>query len=263
MNTKEEKLAALGQLLDIMDELREKCPWDREQTMLSLRNATIEECFELMDAIVAGDPLYIKKELGDLLLHVVFYSKIAQDGGDFDIGDVATALNEKLIYRHPHVYGETAAADAGKVVENWEALKQREKDGNKTILSGVPKGMPALPKACRIQQKVSTVGFDWPERSEVWAKVAEETAEVQAEIDSKDAGRLEAEFGDLLFSVVNAARLYGVNPDLALERTNRKFIRRFGYMEQQTIKKGIPMQSLSPERLEELWQEAKLHDDEN
>lgn len=263
MNTKEQKLAAVGRLLDIMDELREKCPWDREQTMLSLRNATIEECFELMDAIVAGDPLYIKKELGDLLLHVVFYSKIAQDEGLFDIGDVASALSEKLVYRHPHVYGEAAATEAGQVVENWEALKQREKDGNKTILSGVPKGMPALPKACRVQQKVSTAGFDWAKRSEVWAKVAEETAEVQAEIDAKDADRLEAEFGDLLFSVVNAARLYGVNPDLALERTNRKFIKRFGYMEQQTIKKGVPMQSLTPERLEELWQEAKRHDDES
>lgn len=262
MNTKEQKLAALGRLLDIMDELREKCPWDREQTMLSLRNATIEECFELMDAIVAGDPLYIKKELGDLLLHVVFYSKIAQDQGDFDIGDVAAALSEKLIYRHPHVYDTETVKNAGEVVQNWEALKQREKDGNKTILSGVPKGMPALPKACRIQQKVSTAGFDWAERSEVWAKVAEETAEVQAEIDGKDAGRLEAEFGDLLFSVVNAARLYGVNPDLALERTNRKFIKRFGLMEQQTIAKGIPMQSLAPERLEELWQEAKRHDEE-
>ena len=263
MNTKEEKLAALGRLLDIMDELREKCPWDREQPMLSLRNTTIEECFELMDAIVGGDPLYIKKELGDLLLHVVFYSKIAQDEGMFDIGDVATALSEKLIYRHPHVYDAEAVKNAGEVVQNWEALKQKEKDGNKTILSGVPKGMPALPKACRIQQKVSTAGFDWPERSEVWDKVAEETAEVQAEIDRKDTDRLEAEFGDLLFSVVNAARLYGVNPDLALERTNRKFIRRFGYMEQQTIKQGVPLQSLTPEQLETLWQEAKTHDDED
>lgn len=262
MNTKEQKLTALGRLLDIMDELREKCPWDREQTMLSLRNATIEECFELMDAIVAGDPLYIKKELGDLLLHVIFYSKIAQEQGDFDIGDVATALSEKLVYRHPHVYDAETVKNAGEVVQNWEALKQREKDGNKTILSGVPKGMPALPKACRIQQKVSTAGFDWAERGEVWAKVAEECAEVQAEIDGKNADRLEAEFGDLLFSVVNAARLYGVDPDLALERTNRKFIKRFGYMERQTIKKGIPMQSLAPERLEELWQEAKQYDEE-
>ena len=262
MNTKEEKLAAFGRLLDVMDELREKCPWDREQTMLSLRNATIEECFELMDAIVAGDPLYIKKELGDLLLHIVFYSKIAQEEGQFDIGDVATALCEKLIYRHPHVYDATTVKNAGEVLQNWEMLKQKEKDGNKTILSGVPRGMPALPKACRIQQKVSTVGFDWPERSAVWAKVAEETAEVQAEINSKDADLLEAEFGDLLFSVVNAARLYGVNPDLALERTNRKFIQRFGYMEQQTIKQGIPLQELSLDQLEALWQEAKTHDNQ-
>lgn len=261
MNTKEEKLAAFGRLLDIMDELREKCPWDREQTMLSLRNATIEECFELMDAIVGGEPLYIKKELGDLLLHVVFYAKIAQEEGCFDIGDVATALCEKLVYRHPHVYGETAAADAGEVVQNWEALKQREKDGNKTILSGVPKGMPALPKACRIQQKVSTVGFDWPEREGVWNKVKEEIREVQTEIGAKNPDRIEAEFGDLLFSVVNAARLYGVNPDLALERTNRKFIRRFGYMEEETIAQGKALQDLTAEQLEALWQEAKKRDE--
>lgn len=261
MNTKEEKLAAFGRLLDIMDELREKCPWDREQTMLSLRNATIEECFELMDAIVGGESLYIKKELGDLLLHVVFYAKIAQEEGCFDIGDVATALCEKLVYRHPHVYGETAAADAGEVVQNWEALKQREKDGNKTILSGVPKGMPALPKACRIQQKVSTVGFDWPEREGVWNKVREEIREVQTEIGAKNPDRIEAEFGDLLFSVVNAARLYGVNPDLALERTNRKFIRRFGYMEEETIAQGKALQDLTAEQLEALWQEAKKRDE--
>lgn len=261
MNTKEEKLAAFGRLLDIMDELREKCPWDREQTMLSLRNATIEECFELMDAIVGGEPLYIKKELGDLLLHVVFYAKIAQEEGCFDIGDVATALCEKLVYRHPHVYGETAAADAGEVVQNWEALKQREKDGNKTILSGVPKGMPALPKACRIQQKVSTVGFDWPEREGIWNKVREEIREVQTEIGAKNPDRIEVEFGDLLFSVVNAARLYGVNPDLALERTNRKFIRRFGYMEEETIAQGKALQDLTAEQLEALWQEAKKRDE--
>lgn len=254
-------MAAFGRLLDIMDELREKCPWDREQTMLSLRNATIEECFELMDAIVGGEPLYIKKELGDLLLHVVFYAKIAQEEGCFDIGDVATALCEKLVYRHPHVYGETAAADAGEVVQNWEALKQREKDGNKTILSGVPKGMPALPKACRIQQKVSTVGFDWPEREGVWNKVREEIREVQTEIGAKNPDRIEAEFGDLLFSVVNAARLYGVNPDLALERTNRKFIRRFGYMEEETIAQGKALQDLTAEQLEALWQEAKKRDE--
>lgn len=257
MHTREEQLAALGRLLDIMDELREKCPWDREQTMLSLRNATIEECFELLDAIVVGDPLSIKKELGDLLLHVIFYAKIAQEEGRFDIGDVAAALSEKLIYRHPHVYGETAATDAGQVLQNWELLKQREKDGNKTILSGVPSGMPALPKACRIQQKAATVGFDWPERHQVWAKVREESDEVQAEIDRKDASRLEAEFGDLLFSLVNAARLYGVNPDLALERTNRKFMARFGYMERQAAEKGVSLHELSLDEMERYWNEAK------
>lgn len=257
MNTKEQKLAALGQLLDIMDEVRAKCPWDREQTMLSLRNATVEECFELTDAIVDGDPLYIKKELGDLLLHIIFYARIASEHGDFDIGDVAQALSEKLIYRHPHIYSTTQADNAGQVEENWEALKQKEKDGNKTILSGVPRGMPSLPKACRIQQKVSTVGFDWPERHEVWKKVQEETAEVQQEIDRKDPDRLEAEFGDLLFTIVNAARLYGVNPDLALERTNRKFIRRFGYMEQQALQKGLPLQDLTASEMDRYWNEAK------
>lgn len=257
MNTREQKLAAFGRLLDIMDEVRVKCPWDREQTMLSLRNATIEECFELTDAIVEGDSLYIKKELGDLLLHIVFYARIGQEKGDFDMADVANALSEKLIYRHPHIYSTTQAEGAEQVEQNWEALKQREKDGNKTVLSGVPRGMPALPKACRIQQKVSTVGFDWPERSEVWAKVREEAEEVQQEIDAKDAERLEAEFGDLLFSVVNAARLYGVNPDLALERTNRKFIQRFGYMEEQAKQKGISLHDLSPAEMEELWQAAK------
>lgn len=257
MNSREEKLAAIGRLLDIMDELRVKCPWDREQTMLSLRNATIEECFELMDAIVEGDPLYIKKELGDLLLHIVFYARIAQEEGRFDIGDVATALCEKLIYRHPHVYGEAVAADAGRVVQNWEVLKQKEKDGNKTILAGVPKGMPALPKACRIQQKAATVGFDWHERREVWAKVREETEEIQVEIEGAEADRLEAEFGDLLFSVVNAARLYGVNPDLALERTNRKFMARFGYMEHKAKEKGVSLQDLPADEMERYWNEAK------
>lgn len=257
MHSKEEKLAAFGRLLDVMDELREKCPWDREQTMLSLRNQTIEECFELTDAILQEQPLYIKKELGDLLLHIVFYSKIAQEKGDFDIADVADSLCEKLIYRHPHVFSETEVANAREVSENWEALKQKEKDGNKTVLSGVPRGMPALPKACRIQQKVSTVGFDWEKPEDVWEKVAEEVREVQDEIDRKDTDRIEAEFGDLLFSIVNAARLFGVNPDLALERTNQKFIRRFGYLERQTLKKGIDLKSLTLNEMEELWQQAK------
>lgn len=195
--------------------------------------------------------------MGCLLLHIVFYARIAQEEGRFDIGDVATALCEKLIYRHPHVYGETAAADAGRVVQNWEALKQKEKDGNKTILAGVPKGMPALPKACRIQQKAANVGFDWRERQEVWAKVREETEEIQAEIDGADADRLEAEFGDLLFSVVNAARLYGVNPDLALERTNRKFMARFGHMENKAKEKGLSLQDLPADEMERYWNEAK------
>ena len=244
-------------LLDVMDDLREKCPWDRKQTIESLRPQTIEETFELSDAIMHSDMHNIMKELGDVLLHVVFYSKIGEEKGQFDIADVINLLCDKLIYRHPHVFSSVQVENSAQVMQNWEALKQKEKDGNKTLLAGVPKGMPALPKACRIQQKVSTVGFDWRERSDVWAKVAEEIAEVQAETKNKDAARLEAEFGDLLFAVVNAARLYGVNPDLALERTNRKFVQRFGYMEQQALSRGLTLQSLTPEQYEALWQEAK------
>lgn len=257
MHTKEEKMAAFGRLLDILDQLRVKCPWDREQTMLSLRNQTIEECFELTDAIVKGDPLYIKKELGDLLLHVVFYARIGSEEGHFDIADVANALNEKLVYRHPHVFSTTEVENARQVSQNWEALKQKEKDGNKTILSGVPNGMPALPKASRIQDKVSTVGFVWKKREDVWAKVQEEIGEVQECIDGKGTEEIEQEFGDLLFSIVNAARLYGVNPDLALERTNQKFITRFTRMEKAIKAKGMELQSLSLEEMDAHWEEAK------
>ncbi len=257
MHSKEEKIAQLDRVLDILDILREQCPWDREQTMLSLRNQTIEETFELTDAIVKEDPVQIRKELGDLLLHVVFYAKIGQEQGWFDIGDVAEALCEKLIYRHPHIFSDVQVENAAQVSQNWEALKQKEKDGNKTILGGVPAGMPALPKACRIQQKASSVGFDWKRREDVWAKVREEAAEVQHEIDAKDPARLEAEFGDLLFSIINAARLYDINPDLALERTNLKFIARFDRMERQAREKGVSLHDLSSDELETLWIEAK------
>jgi len=244
-------------LLGIMDELRVKCPWDREQTMLSLRGNTIEECFELTDAILYEDIANVKKELGDVLLHIVFYSRIAEETGDFDIADVANAISDKLIYRHPHVFGDVNVESATDVSRNWEELKQKEKDGNKTILSGVAKGMPALAKACRIQQKVAAVGFDWQQKEDVWDKVKEEIAEVEHEIKSKDQENLEKEFGDLLFSIVNAARLYGVNPDIALDRTNRKFIDRFTYLEEKTIKQGRSLHDMSLGEMDKYWEEAK------
>ena len=251
------KSDALARLLDIMDQLRIKCPWDRQQTMLSLRSNTIEECFELTDAILEGGMPDIKKELGDLLLHIVFYAKIAEETGDFDIADVADSISDKLIYRHPHVFGAVDVENAEQVSQNWEELKQTEKDGNETILAGVAKGMPALPKACRIQQKVAAVGFDWKQKEDVWDKVKEEVAEVQREIDSKNEVELEKEFGDLLFSIVNAARLYGINPDTALDRTNRKFIDRFTYLEHQTIKKGRSLRNMTLEEMDKYWDEAK------
>jgi len=251
----DKKIEAIKRLIEIMDELRVKCPWDREQTMLSLRNNTIEECFELTDAILDNDIHEIRKELGDLLLHIVFYSKIAEEQNLFNIADVANGECEKLIYRHPHVFGETKAKDAEEVCKNWEALKRTEKDGNKTILSGVPKGMPSIPKAYRIQEKVANVGFDWEKKEDVWSKVKEEILEVEREIASK--GDIEGELGDLLFSIVNVARLYGVNPDTALERTNRKFIRRFNYIEQKSKETNEPLKTMGLERMEQLWQEAK------
>lgn len=252
-------LKNIEQLLDIMDRLRVECPWDREQTMLSLRNNTIEECFELTDAIMDGDMQEIKKELGDVLLHVVFYSKIASETGDFDLGDVAKAISEKLIYRHPHVFGDevtrTEIDNADKVSQNWERLKLKQ--GNASVLSGVAKGMPALPKAYRIGQKAANIGFDWESRTDVWDKVREEIKEVQTEIDAGDHDKLEAEFGDLFFALTNAARLYGINPDTALERTNRKFIKRFSYLESQTIAKGQDLRQMTLQEMDVHWEAAK------
>lgn len=253
----DKKTAALGRLIEIMDRLRVECPWDREQTMESLRNNTIEECFELTDAILDGDLAEVKKELGDLLLHIVFYSKIAEESAAFDITDVANAISDKLIYRHPHVFGTTEVENSQQVSQNWEQLKLKEKDGNKTVLSGVAKGMPALPKAYRIGQKVANVGFDWEKREDVWAKVREEIAEVEHEIQSGDQEKLEAEFGDLFFAMTNAARLYGVNPDTALERTNRKFMKRFAYLESKTIACGRKLTDMSLAEMDVYWEEAK------
>jgi len=244
-------------LLDVMDELREKCPWDRKQTNESLRTNTIEETYELCEALMREDNQNIKKELGDLLLHIVFYAKIGEEKGAFDIKDVCDSLCQKLIYRHPHVFGEAKAETAGKVEQNWEELKLKEKGGNKTVLEGVPNSLPSLVKAHRIQDKVRNVGFDWEEREQVWDKVQEEFNELKEEIAHKDADKMEAEFGDLFFSLINAARLYKINPDNALERTNQKFIRRFNYLEEHTLKQGRSLKEMTLAEMDALWNEAK------
>ena len=257
MNTREEKMESFGHLLDIMDELRVKCPWDRKQTNESLRTNTIEETYELCEALIREDNQNIKKELGDLLLHIVFYAKIGEEKGAFDIKDVCDSLCQKLIYRHPHVFGEAKAETAGKVEQNWEELKLKEKGGNKTVLEGVPNSLPSLVKAHRIQDKVRNVGFDWEEREQVWDKVQEEFNELKEEIAHKDADKMEAEFGDLFFSLINAARLYKINPDNALERTNQKFIRRFNYLEEHTLKQGRSLKEMTLAEMDALWNEAK------
>jgi len=259
-NNKQDALIAFEKLLNIMDELREKCPWDREQTFESIRNNTIEETYELSDGILDGDMNMIKKELGDLLLHIVFYSKMGSENGSFDITDVINGICDKLIYRHPHVFGEVKVDGASQVVENWEQLKIKEKDGNKTILSGVPNALPALIKANRIQEKVKAVGFDWEVRSQIWEKVEEEMDELKKEISANDQDKMEAEFGDLLFSLVNAARLYNIEPETALERTNKKFMKRFGYLEQKTIKKGQSLKDITLDEMNVIWEEAKKYD---
>ena len=256
-HSKEEKLKAFERLLDVMDTLREKCPWDREQTNESLRENTIEETMELSEAILNDVPAEIRKELGDVLLHIVFYAKIGDEKGQFDIADVCNSLCDKLIFRHPHVYGEQVAKDAAEVLQNWELIKTREKDGNKTVLSGVPKTLPSLIKAERIQEKAANVGFDWEKREDVWDKVKEELAEVEAELRRGDRVDEEKEFGDLLFSIVNAARLYGVRPDNALERTNRKFIARFNYIEARAKEQGRHLREMTLQEMDALWNEAK------
>lgn len=257
MSTKEEKMEAFGRLLDILDELRVKCPWDRKQTNESLRTNTIEETYELSDALMREDNNEIKKELGDLLLHVVFYAKIGDEKQAFDIKDVCDSLCEKLIYRHPHVFGDTEANTSQKVEQNWEQLKLKEKGGNKTVLAGVPNALPALIKAHRIQDKARNVGFDWEKREQVWDKVQEEFNELKQEIDNMDPDKMEAEFGDLFFSLINAARLYKINPDNALERTNQKFISRFNYLEAHTISQGRSLKEMTLEEMDQLWEEAK------
>lgn len=257
MHTRQEKMEAFGRLLDVLDTLREQCPWDRKQTNESLRPNTIEEVYELCDALMADDVHNIRKELGDVLLHVAFYSKIADEKGQFDIADVCDSLTEKLIFRHPHIYGDVKAETPDAVADNWEQIKLKEKDGNKTVLSGVPGALPALVKAYRIQEKAAHVGFDWDSPGQVWDKVKEEIAEVEAEMERGGKEGTEQEFGDLFFSVVNAARLYGVVPENALELTNRKFIRRFNHLEAKAKEMGKSLKDTTLGEMDEIWNEAK------
>ncbi|MBF0650246.1 nucleoside triphosphate pyrophosphohydrolase [Dysgonomonas sp. GY75] len=257
MHTKEQKLEAFGRLLDIMDELRVKCPWDAKQTNESLRTNTIEEVYELCEAIIKNNDNEIKKELGDVLLHVVFYAKIGEEKETYDIADVCNALCDKLIFRHPHVFGDDAAKTAGEVEKSWEQLKLKEKGGNKTILEGVPASLPSIAKAHRIQDKARNAGFDWKKKEDVWEKVSEELTELKDEISNMDADKTEAEFGDMFFSLINAARLYKVNPDNALERTNQKFIRRFNYIEQEAKRQGKILKDMTLSEMDALWEEAK------
>lgn len=256
-NSKKEKLDAFERVLDVLDTLRIKCPWDAKQTNESLRPNTIEETFELCDALISDDVQNIKKELGDVLLHIAFYSKIAEEQKRFDIADVCNALADKLIFRHPHIYGNVEADDADTVIRNWEQIKLKERGGNKTVLAGVPNALPALIKANRIQEKARNVGFDWEKKEQVWEKVKEEINEVEAEISSGSSLGLEAEFGDLLFAVVNAARLYGVDPENALEKTNRKFIRRFNFIEAKAKSNGKDIKDMTLGEMDALWNEAK------
>lgn len=260
MHSKQEKLEQFDRLLEIMTELRTKCPWDKEQTFESLRTLTIEETYELADAIIRDDKKEIRKELGDLLLHIVFYAEMGSETFDFDFYDVCQGLCEKLIYRHPHIFADVEAKNSETVMQNWETLKLKEKGGNKSVLSGVPNSLPALIKAHRIQDKARSVGFDWEHREQVWDKVQEEINEFKAEIAAMDKDKMEAEFGDLMFSLVNAARLYDIHPENALERTNRKFTSRFNYMESKTITIGKDLKQMTLAEMDVIWDEAKKNE---
>ena len=282
-HTREEKMAAFGRMLDVLDTLREKCPWDKKQTNESLRPNTIEETYELCDALIKNDIPDICKELGDVLLHICFYAKIAEEQSQFDMADVCNALTRKMITRHPHVYhpsqidaedpkplpyvpssadsssqvSQSSVTTVSQVLENWEQIKLKEKDGNKSVLSGVPEALPSLIKAYRIQDKARNVGFDWEDRQDVWKKVREELDELEAELNKEDKEHSTEELGDFIFSVINAARLYKLNPDNALEKTNRKFIDRFNYIEAHSIKIGKPLNEMTLEEMDQLWNEAK------
>lgn len=257
MHSRQEKIEALGRVIDTLDILRVQCPWDRKQTNESLRPNTIEEVYELCDALINSDDANIKKELGDVLLHVLFYSKIGEEKEAFDIADVADALNKKLIFRHPHVFGSTEVNSAHDVEQNWEQIKLKEKGGNKTVLGGVPSALPAMIKADRIQEKAANVGFDWDDVQGAWDKLMEETAEFKAEASEMDKERMEAEMGDLIFSIINVARLYKINPENALEKTNKKFIARFNYVESKAKAAGRNLKDMTLSEMDELWNEAK------
>ncbi|MBO5053388.1 MAG: nucleoside triphosphate pyrophosphohydrolase [Muribaculaceae bacterium] len=257
MHTRQEKIEALGRVIDTLDILRVKCPWDAKQTNESLRPNTIEETYELAQALLDQNNDEIRKELGDVLLHILFYAKIGEEKQAFDIVDVADFLNHKLIFRHPHVFGDVSVDGAHAVEMNWEQIKLKEKDGNHSVLGGVPRSLPALVKAFRVQEKAANVGFDWEKREHVWDKVKEEVSEVNTEIENKDQDKIEAEFGDLLFAIINAARLYKVNPENALERTNRKFIDRFNYIERQAKATGRSLRDMTLAEMDALWNEAK------
>ncbi len=256
-HSREEKTEAFGRLLDVLEELRGKCPWDKVQTFESLRPNTIEETYELCDALLKKDLKNVCKELGDVLEHVVFYSILGEETGDFDIADVCNREADKLIYRHPHIYGSAKAGDAKEVLQNWEQLKLKEKDGNKSLLAGVPQALPSIIKAYRITEKAANVGFDWDKKEDVWAKVREELDEFEAEMRRGDKERSAEELGDFIFAIVNAARLYKINPDNALEKTNRKFTRRFNYIEEQASRQGRQLKDMTLEEMDKLWNEAK------
>ena len=257
MHTREEKIEALGRVIDTLDILRVQCPWDRKQTNESLRPNTIEEVYELCDALINYDNDNIKKELGDVLLHILFYSKIGEESDSFDICDVADALNAKLIFRHPHVFGSTAVENSHQVEENWEQIKLKERGGNRTVLAGVPAALPALIKAYRVQEKAANVGFDWNDNAEVWNKVREEFDEFSVEADKMSRADMEAEMGDVLFSIINLSRKYGINPENALEKTNKKFIRRFNYVEAKAKESGRNLKDMTLAEMDLLWNEAK------
>jgi MazG family protein len=260
MDDRKKSLEEFNRLLDIIDELRSKCPWDMKQTNESLRKLTIEETYELAEAIFSGSDEGIKNELGDLMLHIVFYARIGSENGSFTMADVLEAINNKLVYRHPHVFGNVKVAGASEVEENWEQLKIKEENGYKPVLSGVPASLPAIVKANRIQEKVRGVGFDWEKREQIWDKVQEEISELKVEINKHDTESLESELGDVLFSIINASRLYGIDPEAALEKTNRKFIKRFNYLEEETLKKGLSLHKMSLDEMNVIWEKAKNED---
>jgi MazG family protein len=260
MSDKDQRLEEFRRLLDIIDELRAKCPWDMKQTNESLRKLTIEETYELAEAVLSGNELAIKGELGDLMLHIVFYAKIGQEKGIFDMKDVLKGINDKLVYRHPHVFGDISVSGAREVEQNWEKLKIKETNGYKKVLSGVPPSLPAMIKANRIQEKVRGVGFDWEVREQIWDKVMEEITELKEEVASGNKDNIESELGDVFFSLINAARLYDIDPEAALEKTNRKFIKRFNYLEKETMEKGKSLHDMTLDEMNIIWEEAKKED---